>query len=105
MLPKVEEQFMADVPNWFVTKMPVPALFIFSNNPLVDLAQGLAVDAARMQEIESADVPTQSQRRAQIDAIRRDSPEATIVELEHTAHRNFIHKRDRTIEVMRRFLR
>ena len=96
---------MADVPNWFVTNMPAPTLFIFSNNPLVDLAQGLAVDAARMQEIESADLPTQSQRRTQIDAIRRDSPQATIVELEHTAHRNFIHKRDRTIEEMRRFLR
>jgi pimeloyl-ACP methyl ester carboxylesterase len=105
MLPKVEEQLVADMPNWFVTKMPVPALFIFSNNPLVDLAQGLPVDAALMQEIESADVPTQRQRRAQIDAIRRDCPQATIVELEHAAHRNFIHKRDRTIEEMRRFLR
>jgi hypothetical protein len=30
MLPKVEEQVVADVPNWLVTKMPVATLFIFS---------------------------------------------------------------------------
>ena len=105
MSPKIGAQFLADRSNLFVTKMPVPALFIFSDNRMADLAQGLAVDAVFMKEIESADVAAQAQRRAQIDAIRRDSPQATIVELEHTAHRNFIHKRDRTIDEMRRFLR
>jgi pimeloyl-ACP methyl ester carboxylesterase len=104
MSPKVNAQFWADRFKWFVTKMPVPALFVFSNNPMADLAQGLAVDAALANEIQSADMAMQARRRAQIDAIRRDSPQATIVELEHTAHRNFIHKRDRTIEEMRRFL-
>ena len=105
MSPKIGAQFLADRSNLFVTKMPVPALFIFSDNRMADLAQGLAVDAVFMKEIESADVAAQAQRRAQIDAIRRDSPQATIVELEHTAHRNFIHQRDRTIGEMRRFLR
>lgn len=105
MSPEIGAQFVADRSNWFVTKTPVPALFIFSNNPTADLAQGLAVDTVLMNEIESADVTRLAQRRAQIDAIRRDSPQATIVELDHTAHRNFIHKRDRTIDEMRRFLR
>jgi hypothetical protein len=105
MTPGISAQFDADRSNWFVTKMPVPALFIFSGNPLADLAQGLAVDSVLMQEIEAADVATQAQRRAQFDAIRRDSSQARIVELEHTAHRNFIHQRDRILEEMRRFLR
>jgi pimeloyl-ACP methyl ester carboxylesterase len=102
---KIGAQFEADASNWFVTKMPVPTLFVFSNNPIADLTQGLAVDTALMNEVESVDRVLQSQRRAQIDAIRRDTPQATIVELEHTAHRNFIHRRDQTIEEVRRFLR
>jgi len=82
-----------------------PGPFIFSGNPTADRAQGLSVDAALMKEIEAADVEREAQRRAQINAIRRDSPQAQNVELEHTAHRNFIHKRDRTIDEMWKFLR
>lgn len=105
MTPSIGMQFGADRQNWFLTQVPVPALFIFSNNPGVDLAEGLTVNDELMRELEIADEALEAQRRIQINAIRRDSPHATIVELEHTGHRNFIHRRDRTIEEMRRFLR
>jgi hypothetical protein len=58
-----------------------------------------------MKQIGAADIEMKVQRRAQIDAIHRDSPQAHIVVLEHTAHRCFIQKRERVIEEIWKFLR
>jgi len=105
MPPFIGAQVQDDRANWFLTQIPIPALFIFSNNPKVDLTEGLAVNATLLSELEIEDAELDAQRRIQINAIRRNSPHATIVELDHTPHRNFIHRRDLTIEEIRRFLR
>lgn len=104
MPPFVGPQFGADRQNWFLTHMPVPALFIFSHNPSVDLAEGLEVSGALLQEVAAEDAALSEQRRIQIETIRQDSPHATIVKLEHTSHRNFIQRHDRVVEEMKRFL-
>lgn len=101
----IGEQFGKDRQNWFLSEMPVPTLFIFSNNPSVDLTEGLAVNAALMNELKNEDAALEAQRRIQINAIRHSSPQATIVELDHTSHRNFIQRRERVIDEMTRFLR
>lgn len=104
MPPFIGEQVQNDRGNWFLTEIPVPALFILSNNPSVDLTEELTVSADLMKELEIADVALAAQRQIQINAIRRDSQQATIIELDHTTHRNFIHRRDRTLEEIWRFL-
>ncbi len=101
----VAQQFGDDRQNWFLTHIPAPTLFVFSNNPSVDLAEGLSVDPALMNELAEEDAALSAQRRIQINAIKRDSPHARFVELDHTSHRNFIHRHDRVTEEMWQFLR
>ena len=103
--PIFRKKLGADRHNRFLTQISVPALFIFCKNPTIDRTEGLAVDAVLMKTLETEDAELEAQRQLQIDAIRRDSPQATIVELDHTSHRNFIHRRDRTIKEMQQFLR
>jgi non-heme chloroperoxidase len=104
MPPSVSAKII-DGANLRQTRIDIPALFIFAINPIADSANGLAVSGALKKQIESADKAMEVVRKAQIEAVRRDSPQARIVVLEHTSHRCFIQKKDRVIDEMRRFLR
>lgn len=86
------------------TGIPCPALLIFAQHSWADLLTGLHVKEATVSEILKADAEVQAARRSQIEAFRRDSPLARIVELEHTGHHCFIQRRDRVVEEMQNFL-
>jgi pimeloyl-ACP methyl ester carboxylesterase len=89
--------------KWRITKIPGPALLVFAHNPWTDLLAGLSLDEATTAEIAKAGAELEAARRSQIEAFRRDSPLAKIVQLEHTDHHCFIQKRERVVEEMRRF--
>jgi pimeloyl-ACP methyl ester carboxylesterase len=55
-------------------------------------------------EIVNASAELQAARRSQIEAFRRDSPLARIVEMENTEHHCFIQRPERVVEEMRNFL-
>ena len=86
------------------TKIPAPALLIFAQHSWMDLLPGLYLDEATRAEITKAGAELQAGRRSQIEAFRRDSPRAKIVELEHTDHHCFIQRKERVVEEMQKFL-
>jgi len=90
--------------KWHITNIPVPAILIFAHNPWTEMLAGLSLDAPQIAEITSAWDELDAARRSQIEAFRRDSPGATIVEMEHTVHHCFIQRKQRVVEEMRRFL-
>jgi len=90
--------------KWHIAKIPGPALLIFANHPWTDLLPGLHLDDATTKEIISAGVELQAARRSQIEAFRRNSPLAKIVEMEHTDHFCFIQRWERVAEEMQNFL-
>ncbi len=91
--------------KWHLTGIPIRALLIFAINPWTDMMAGLDLNTRQIAEITKAWVDLDAARRAQIEAFRRDSPEATIVELDHTVHHCFIQRKDRVVEEIRQFLR
>ncbi len=91
--------------KWHITKISVPALLIFAHDPWADLLPGLPLDEAATAEIKRASAEMEEARRSQIEAFRRDSPQAKIVELDHTIHQCFIQRKDRVVEEMQEFLR
>jgi pimeloyl-ACP methyl ester carboxylesterase len=90
--------------KWRLTKIPCPSLLIFAQHSWADLLPGLPLDNAAVAEIIKEGAELQAARRSQIEAFRRDSPLAKIVELEHTDHHCFIQRRERVVEEMRKFL-
>jgi pimeloyl-ACP methyl ester carboxylesterase len=90
--------------KWRATKIPGPALLIFAQHSWADLLPGLHLDNATTAEIIKAGAELQAARRSQIDAFRRDSPLARIVELENTEHHCFIQRPERVVQEMRKFL-
>ena len=90
--------------KWHITSIPVPALLIFAHNPWTEMLAGLDLDTRQIAEITKAWADLDAARRSQIEAFRRDSPQATIVEMEHTVHHCFIQRKERVVEEMRRFL-
>lgn len=90
--------------KWHITKIPGPALLIFAQHSWTDLLPGLHMDDAATAEIIKAGAELQAARRSQIEAFRRDSPLARIVELENTDHHCFIQRPERVVEEMRKFL-
>jgi non-heme chloroperoxidase len=90
--------------KWRATKIPGPALLIFAQHSWADLLPGLHLDDATTAEIIKAGAELQAARRSQIEAFRRDSPLARIVELENTEHHCFIQRPERVVEEMRKFL-
>jgi pimeloyl-ACP methyl ester carboxylesterase len=90
--------------KWDSTSIPVPALLIFANNPWTEMLAGLDLDTRQIAEITKAWADLDAARRSQIEAFRRNSPQATIVEMEHTVHHCFIQWKERVAEEMRRFL-
>jgi pimeloyl-ACP methyl ester carboxylesterase len=90
--------------KWRLTKIPVPALLIFAQHSWTDLLTGLRLDDATTAEIIKAGAELQAARRSQIEAFRRDSPLARIVEMENTEHHCFIQRPERVVEEMRNFL-
>jgi hypothetical protein len=89
--------------KWHITKIHGPALLIFAHNPWTDLLTGLHLDRATTAEIRKAGAELEAARRSQIDAFRRDSPLARVVELQDTIHQCFIQRRERVVEEMRAF--
>ena len=85
------------------TKIPCPALLIFAQHSWTGLLSGLHLDAATTTEIINAGMELQAARRTQIEAFRRDSPLARIVELENTEHHCFIQRPERVTAEMRDF--
>lgn len=67
--------------KWHITKITAPALLIFAHDPWADLLPGLHLDEAATAEIMRAGAEMEEARRSQIEAFRRDSPLARIVEL------------------------
>jgi pimeloyl-ACP methyl ester carboxylesterase len=90
--------------KWRATKIPGPALLIFAQHSWADLLSGLHLDDATTAEILKAGAELQAARRSQIEAFRRDSPLARIVELANTEHHCFIQRPERVVEEMRKFL-
>ena len=90
--------------KWHTTSIPVPALLIFAHNPWTDMLAGLDLNPKQIVEITKAWADLDAARRSQIEAFRRDSPQATIVELDHTVHHCFIQRKDRVVEEIRKFL-
>jgi pimeloyl-ACP methyl ester carboxylesterase len=90
--------------KWNITKIPGPALLIFAQHSWTDLLPGLELDEATTAQITKAGAMLEAARRSQIEAFRRDSPLARIVELEHTDHHCFIQRRERVADEMRKFL-
>jgi non-heme chloroperoxidase len=90
--------------KWRLTKIPGPALLIFAQHSWADRLPGLHLKDAAKAEIIQAGAELEAARRSQIEAFRRDSPNAKIVELEHTEHHCFIQRRERVVEEMQRFL-
>jgi hypothetical protein len=84
------------------TKIPCPALLIFEQHSWTDLLRGLHLDDATTAEIIKNGAELQAPRRSQIEAFRRDSPLARIVELENTEHHCFIQP-ERVVAEMRKF--
>ena len=91
--------------KWCITNIPVPALLIFANNRWTDMMAGLDLDQQRIAEITKAWTDPDAARHSQIEAFRRDSPQAAIVEMEHTVHHCFIQRKERVIQEMHQFLR
>jgi non-heme chloroperoxidase len=89
--------------KWHITSIPVPALLIFAHNPWTDMAAGLSL--SQIVEITKAWADLDAARRSQIEAFRRYSPQAVIVEIDHTVHHCFIQRKERVVEEMKRFLR
>ena len=85
------------------TKIPCPALLIFAQHSWTDLLRGLHLDDATSTEIIKAGAELQAARRSQIEAFRRDSRLARIVELENTEHHCFIQRPERVVAEMRKF--
>jgi pimeloyl-ACP methyl ester carboxylesterase len=90
--------------TWRITKIPCPALLIFAHNPWTGMLRGLDLDQQTIAEIRKAWTELDAARRVQIEAFRRDSPRATIVEMDHTVHHCFIQRREKVVGEMRRFL-
>jgi non-heme chloroperoxidase len=90
--------------KWLLTKIPCPALLIFAHYPWTEMLPGLDLDAETVAEIEKQGTELEADRRSQIEAFRRDSRQATIVEMDHTMHHCFLQRRERVAEEMRRFL-
>ena len=90
--------------KWHTTSIPVPALLIFAKNPWTEMMAGLDLDARQIAEITKAWTDLDAARRLQIEAFRRDSPHATIVEMDHTVHHCFIQRKERVVDEMQRFL-
>ncbi len=90
--------------QWRITKIPGPALLIFANHPWTDFLPGLHLDEATTAEIIKAGAELQAARQSQIEAFRRESPQARIVKLEHTDHHCFVQRKERVVEEMQRFL-
>jgi pimeloyl-ACP methyl ester carboxylesterase len=90
--------------KWRITRIPGPALLIFANHPWTDLLPGLHLDEPTASEIIKAGAELDAARQFQIEAFRRDSPSARIVELAHTVHHCFIQRRERVIKEMQEFL-
>jgi pimeloyl-ACP methyl ester carboxylesterase len=89
--------------KWQITSIPVPALLIFANNPWTEMLAGLDLDTRQIAEITKAWVELDAARRSQIEAFRRDAPQATIVELDHTVHHCFIQRKERVVDEIRQF--
>ena len=85
------------------TKIPCPALLIFAQHSWADLLKGLHLDDKTAAEIIKAGAELQAARRSQIEAFRRDSPLARIVELENTEHHCFIQRPERVVAEMLSF--
>jgi pimeloyl-ACP methyl ester carboxylesterase len=90
--------------KWHITRIPVPALLIFAHNPWTEMIAGLDLGKRQVAEITKAWADLDAARRSQIEAFRRDSDQATIVELDHTVHHCFIQRKERVVEEMREFL-
>jgi pimeloyl-ACP methyl ester carboxylesterase len=90
--------------KWHITSIPVPALLIFANNAWTEMLAGLDLNTRQIAEITKAWADLDAARRSQIEAFRRDSPKAEIVELDHTVHHCFIQRKERVVEEIRPFL-
>jgi pimeloyl-ACP methyl ester carboxylesterase len=90
--------------KWHATGIPVPALLIFAHNPWTEMMVGLDLNTRQAAEITKGWADLDAARRSQIEAFRRDSPKATIMELDHTVHHCFIQRKERVVEEMRNFL-
>jgi hypothetical protein len=90
--------------KWRGAAILVPALLIFANNPWTEMMAGLDLNPRQIAEITKAWGDLDVLRRSQIEAFRRDCPQATIVELDHTVHHCFIQRQERVVEEIRKFL-
>jgi hypothetical protein len=83
----------------------VKALLIFAHSPFSDTLPYLNLDDATAAEIRRANDIRERARSVQIEAFRRDSAKAKIVELDHTSHYCFIQRREAVLDKMQQFLR
>jgi hypothetical protein len=82
----------------------VPALLIFAHPLIADQLSQAKLDGDSAVEIRNASDEIESARRAQIEALRRDSRKARIVEYEHTDHYCFLQRREEVLTEMNNFL-
>jgi pimeloyl-ACP methyl ester carboxylesterase len=103
--PRVSAAIRQDEAAWNISRVPLPALLIFAHNPMTDLLPQAKLGADAIAEIRKASDEVEAARRGQIEALKRDSPKARVVEYDHTDHRVFIQRREEVLKEMKRFLR
>jgi pimeloyl-ACP methyl ester carboxylesterase len=102
--PRVAAAIQKDQAAWNITRIPVPALLIFAHPLIADSLSQAKMDGESAVEIRKASDEIEDARRGQIEALRRDSLKARIVEYEHTDHRCFIQRREEVVTEMKHFL-
>lgn len=90
--------------KWRITKIPVPALMIFAHYPWTEMLPNAVLDAQTIAVIKKQGAELEAARRSQIEAFRRDTPQASIVEMDHTVHHCFLQRQERIVGEMRQFL-
>jgi hypothetical protein len=72
---------------------------------MTDLLPQAKLDTDAIAEIRKATDEIEAARRGQIEALKRDSPKARVVEYDHIDHYVFIQRREEVLKEMKRFLR
>jgi pimeloyl-ACP methyl ester carboxylesterase len=90
--------------KWQITSVTVPALFILAHNHLTDFAKDAKLDQETLAEVKRATAEADVIDKARTEQLRHDSPQARVVELDHTDHHCFIQRRTQVLAEMQRFL-
>jgi non-heme chloroperoxidase len=101
---RVNEAVNKDRSGWKITRIAVPGLLFLAHNHLTDFVEGRQIDQQTMTEVIQATAEADAADQARVEAFRRDSPRARIVELDHTDHHCFIQRREKVVDEMQHFL-